>query len=239
MSDTPTDVFVGGYPDIDAATKDFDALAKLVEDKKVKIEAAILITHAEDGIGERGSRRPTIAAARESSGAARVGVLVGLAAPPLLAATAAGAAAGGLVGKFVDKRVETEMHDKIGENLPPGTAGIIAVFDDDAAARRRAGAAGRAREVDRPDGQEGHEGAQGRSRGGDGQVRPRPHGAADPGQELRRHDRPDDRPVGPRLDDHPRPEGAGGRAERPAHPHRRRRASGSRTRSAGPSRRRT
>ena len=36
-----------------------------------------------------------------------------------------------MIGKFVDHRVETEMHDKIGEKLPPGTAGIIAVFDDD------------------------------------------------------------------------------------------------------------
>jgi hypothetical protein len=30
------------------------------------------------------------------------------------------------------------MHDKIGENLPPGTAGIIAVFDDEQRRRRRA-----------------------------------------------------------------------------------------------------
>ena len=78
-----------------------------------------------------------------------VGVLVGLAAPPLLAATAVGAVAGGLIGKFVDHRVETEMHDKIGENLPPGTAGIIAVVRRLAAARGRAGAAGRAGEVGR------------------------------------------------------------------------------------------
>ena len=34
------------------------------------------------------------------------------------------------MGKFVDHRVETEIHDKIGENLPPGSAGIIAVFDE-------------------------------------------------------------------------------------------------------------
>ena len=27
-------------------------------------------------------------------------------------------------------KVEQELHDKIGENLPPGSAGIIAVFDD-------------------------------------------------------------------------------------------------------------
>ena len=31
MADTQTDVFVGGYPDIDVATTDFDALAELVK----------------------------------------------------------------------------------------------------------------------------------------------------------------------------------------------------------------
>jgi arylsulfatase len=130
MAKTTTDVFVGGYQDIETATADFEELAKLVADKKVKIEAAILITHAEDG---------TVAVQQTADHRGRkgvqwggtVGVLVGIAAPPLIAATAAGAAAGGLVGKFVDKRLETEMHDKIGENLPPGTAGIIAAFDDE------------------------------------------------------------------------------------------------------------
>jgi uncharacterized membrane protein len=48
MADTPTDVLVAGYQDIATATKDFDALADLARDKKVEIEAAILITHAED-----------------------------------------------------------------------------------------------------------------------------------------------------------------------------------------------
>ena len=49
MAKAMTDVLVGGYPSIDEAMKDFNALAKLVEDKKVEMEAAILITHAEDG----------------------------------------------------------------------------------------------------------------------------------------------------------------------------------------------
>jgi len=130
MADTHTDVFAGGYPDIDEATKDFDTLAQLVGDKQVKIEAAILITHAVDGtvsVQQTADHR-----GRKGAGyGGAVGFLVGLAAPPLLAVTAAGAAAGGLVGKFADKRLETGMHDKIGENLPPGTAGIIAVFEDD------------------------------------------------------------------------------------------------------------
>src|SRR5262245_27604896 len=95
MADEHTDVFVGGYPDIDTATADFDALAELVKNKQVKIEAAILITHARDGtVSVRQTADHRGRKGVEWGGA--VGLLVGLAAPPLLAVTAAGAAAGGL-----------------------------------------------------------------------------------------------------------------------------------------------
>ncbi len=60
-----------------------------------------------------------------------VGLAVGLFAPPLLASVAVGAVAGRVIGRFADHRVENEIHDKIGENLPPGSAGIIAIFDDE------------------------------------------------------------------------------------------------------------
>ena len=125
-----TVVFVGGYKDVDAASNEFDALAEAVAVKKVKLEAAILITHDTDGAV---SVRQT-ADHRGRKGAewgAGVGFLVGLAAPPLLAATAIGAVIGGLGGKGVDRKLQTQMHDTIGENLPAGTAGTIAVFDDD------------------------------------------------------------------------------------------------------------
>ena len=49
MADTRTCVLVAGYPDIETATKDFDALVAAVKAKKVKIEGAILVTHDEDG----------------------------------------------------------------------------------------------------------------------------------------------------------------------------------------------
>src|SRR5512144_444737 len=101
MADTHTDVFVGGYPNIDAATAELDALAGLVAEKKVKLEAAILITHHQDGtVSVRQTADHRGRKGVEWGGA--VGVLVGLAAPPLLATTAAGAVAGGLVGRFVD-----------------------------------------------------------------------------------------------------------------------------------------
>lgn len=130
MADTTTDVFVGGYRDVDSATRDFDTLAELVREKKVKIEAAILVTHAEEGgvvVRQTADHRGR----KGVEWGGGVGLLVGLAAPPLLATTAAGAAAGGLVGRFVDKRLETQLHDKLGEHLPVGTAGIIALFEDE------------------------------------------------------------------------------------------------------------
>jgi arylsulfatase len=106
MSDTPTDVLVAAYPDIDSANTDFDALAESVKGKQVKIEAAILIMHADDG---------TVSVRQTADGRGRKGVAWG---------------GGGLIGRFVDHRVQTEMHDKIGENLAAGTAAVIVLFDD-------------------------------------------------------------------------------------------------------------
>ena len=129
MADTLTDVLVAGYQDIEEATNDFEALIALVKEKQVSIEGAILVTHAEDGsvaVRQTGDNR-----GRKGTGwGGGVGLAVGLFAPPLLASVAVGAVAGGVIGKFVDHRVEQEIHDKIGENLPPGSAGIIAIFDD-------------------------------------------------------------------------------------------------------------
>ena len=130
MADTPTDVLVAGYQDIDAATGDFEALVALVKEKKVAIEGVILVTHAQDG--SVAVRQTGDNLGRKGMGwGGGVGLAVGLFAPPLLASVAVGAVAGGVIGRFVDHRVENEIHDKIGENLPPGSAGIIAVFDDE------------------------------------------------------------------------------------------------------------
>ena len=131
MAETsPTDVLVAGYQDIDEATKDFESLVALVKEKRVSIEGVILVTHAHDGsvsVRQTGDNR-----GRKGMGwGGGVGLAVGLFAPPLLASVAVGAVAGGVMSKFVDHRLEQEIHDKIGENLPPGSAGIIAVFDDE------------------------------------------------------------------------------------------------------------
>jgi uncharacterized membrane protein len=58
-----------------------------------------------------------------------VGLVVGLLAPPLLASVVVGGAAGVLVGKFARHRVESGLEDKMGAALPPGSAGIVAIYD--------------------------------------------------------------------------------------------------------------
>ena len=129
MSDTFA-VVMAGYQAIEPAKKDFDGLVELVKDKKVKIEGAILVEHDESGevrVSQTGDHL-----GRKGMGwGGGVGVLVGLAAPPLLAAIAVGAAAGGIVGKFAEHKVESGLEAELGEKLKPGTAAIIAMFDDD------------------------------------------------------------------------------------------------------------
>ena len=129
MGDT-YDVIMAAYPAVEAAQKDFDALVALVESKKVRTEGVILVERAADGevhVSQTGDHL-----GRKGLGwGGGVGVLVGLAAPPLLASVAVGAAAGGLVGKFMHHKVESGMESGLGEKLKPGTAAMIAMVDDE------------------------------------------------------------------------------------------------------------
>jgi arylsulfatase A-like enzyme/uncharacterized membrane protein len=129
MSDT-YDVIMAGYPSVEAAQKDFDALVGLVKDKQVRTDGLILVEH--DVSGQVRVSQTGDSLGRKGLGwGGGVGVLVGLAAPPLLAATAVGAAAGGLIGKFTHHKVESGMESGLGDKLKPGTAAIIAMIDDE------------------------------------------------------------------------------------------------------------
>ena len=64
---------------------------------------------------------------------AGVGLVIGLFAPPLLAAGVAGAALGGLAGKFARHRLQSGIGTKLDDALPPGTAGVIAIYEHEGA----------------------------------------------------------------------------------------------------------
>jgi uncharacterized membrane protein len=128
MSDTEFDVVIAAYLIPDLAEKEFDALVKLVEGGQLEVEGVVLVTVDADGTvavketGDHLGRKGL-----EIGGG--VGLVVGLFAPPLLAATVVGGAVGGVIGKFAKHRVESGLEEKMGAALPPGSAGIVAIYD--------------------------------------------------------------------------------------------------------------
>jgi arylsulfatase A-like enzyme/uncharacterized membrane protein len=127
MAEQMTDVLVAGYQSVDTASADFDGMIAAVQGRRLTVEAAILVAHDADGnvsVQQTGDHL-----GRKGAGwGGAVGFLVGLAAPPLLASVVVGAAGGAIVGKFASHKLESGLHDKLGEALKPGTAAIIAMF---------------------------------------------------------------------------------------------------------------
>ena len=126
------DVLIAVYLIPDLAQQDFDAYTNLAAGGGIITDGvALVIKDAEgevhvqetgDHLGRKGVKA-----------GAGVGLVVGLFAPPLLAATVVGGAIGGLAGKFARHRAKAGIGDKLDEALPPGSAGIIAIYEHDGA----------------------------------------------------------------------------------------------------------
>src|SRR5438034_989139 len=133
MSDNQQlDVLIAVYLIPDLAQKDFDAYAKLAGDGEIDTDGVALVVKDAEGevhvqeTGDHLGRK----GAKIGGGA---GLVIGLFAPPLLAATAVGAAAGAAVGKFAKHRLESGIAEKMDAALPVGSGGVIAVYDSDGA----------------------------------------------------------------------------------------------------------
>ena len=133
MSKDQKDVLIAAYLIEDLAKEDFDAVVKLAEDKAITLEGIVLVQKDSDGevhVTETGDHLGR----KGAKAGGGVGLVVGLFAPPLLAATAVGAAVGGVAGKFARHRLESGIGEKMDAALPSGSAGVIAVYDSDGAA---------------------------------------------------------------------------------------------------------
>ena len=128
MSDTEFDVVIAAYLIPDLARQDFDALVKLVEAKELEVEGVALVTNDADGnvtVDETGDHLGR-KGVKIGGG---VGLVVGLLSPPLLASAVVGGAVGGLVGKFAKHKIDSGLGEKLGAALPPGSAGVVAIYD--------------------------------------------------------------------------------------------------------------
>ena len=122
------DVLIAAYLFVDPARKDYDAFMHLVEEKNIRVEGVVLASKDHAGkmtVVEAGDH--LVRKGAEVVGG--VGLVVGLFAPPLLAATVVGAGAGALLAKFAKHRVESGIEKKMDETLPAGAATLIAIYD--------------------------------------------------------------------------------------------------------------
>jgi uncharacterized membrane protein len=128
MRDDPKDVLIAAYLFEDLARKDFDAVVKLAEDKTITVEGVVLVQKNADGdmhVTETGDHLGP----QGPQAGGGVGLVVGLLAPPLLATTAVGAAGGMVAGKFAEHRLDSGIGEKMDAALPPGSGGVMAVYD--------------------------------------------------------------------------------------------------------------
>ena len=146
MSDE-LEILIVAYPARETAAAEFDELVELIRTKQVRSEGAILVER--DEAGEVQVRQTGDHTGRKGMGwGGGVGVLVGLAAPPLLGAVAVGAAAGGLIGRFAGHKVTGGIAEGLSANLKPGMAAVLAAINsEDRLAAERALAGSPAKSV--------------------------------------------------------------------------------------------
>jgi uncharacterized membrane protein len=119
------EVLMAAYLFVAPGRKDYGAIMKLVKDKAITVEGAVLVS--KDHAGEMHI---------EEGG---VGLVVGLLEPRWLAKTALGKDVGTLATKFGKHRADSGIQKKLNETLGAGDAVLMAIYDyDDAGAVRKA-----------------------------------------------------------------------------------------------------
>jgi uncharacterized membrane protein len=128
-SDVPVDLYIAAYDDPNAAQGDFDSLKQLVRDGVIFVDAAVLVSR--DDEGKIAVKENAHEVAKGGMLGAVGGLVLGLIFPPgIIAATVVGGAAGAGAGGLMSHHREHEIKKDAEQVLPPGSSGIVAVFDE-------------------------------------------------------------------------------------------------------------
>ena len=116
MREQTIDVLIGGYLSTEAAQEDYEAVLNC----GARIEGAVVVSKDLDGT--LSVEQTDHMVEKGAAGLASVGFVVGLFAPPLLAATAVGAALGAVGGKVLHEKTGSKIEESAGETIPIGGA---------------------------------------------------------------------------------------------------------------------
>ena len=122
-------LYVATYDDKDSAESDFESLKAAEKSTEIEVVGAVVMSRDADGKVDVLAKGD----APEAGGAVLgggVGLVVGLFAPPLLAATAIGAGIGGLLGHLTKKHEEKKLGAELDEYFPANSSAVVVVVDD-------------------------------------------------------------------------------------------------------------
>jgi len=121
------DVLIGGYLSKDAADEDYEAVLA----SGAHVEGAVVVS--KDVEGNLAVEETDHMVRKGAEGLGAVGFVVGLFAPPLLAATAVGAALGAVGGEALHKKTGSKIEEAAGDTIPIGGAGLIVAYEHEQA----------------------------------------------------------------------------------------------------------
>ncbi|MBY5161325.1 DUF1269 domain-containing protein [Salsipaludibacter albus] len=141
-------LYVATYTDESDARTDYDALHDAQRSTDLMVLSAVVLSRDDDGevtVDQHGTGE--VATGTVSGGL--VGLAVGLFAPPLLLATAAGAGIGAGIGALMKRHHENELSVDLQDSLPPGSSAVVVVLEDTYLDRVDKALAKSAKKVDR------------------------------------------------------------------------------------------
>jgi uncharacterized membrane protein len=129
MSDAPVDLYIAAYSDPDAAQEDWDDIKQLARDDVITVEGLVLVSRDADGKIEVKDNAKDVGKGAKIGAVG--GAVIGLIFPPaFLASAAVGAGVGAGAGALLDHRHKKEIKADVEDVLPPGSSGIVALFDE-------------------------------------------------------------------------------------------------------------
>jgi uncharacterized membrane protein len=129
MSHDPNLVLiVGAYDDADSAKNDFEAL-KAAQGPDFSVVGAVVMSRDANGDVDVLSKGSGVTGGGAVLGGG-VGLVLGLFAPPLLAATVVGAGIGAVLGHLTKRHEEKELGVELGDYLPPNSSAVVVIVDD-------------------------------------------------------------------------------------------------------------
>ena len=129
QSQVPVDLYVAAYADPDAAQADWDAIKELAKQDVIEVDALVLVSRDLDGKIDVKDNFHVVGVAAGLGAAG--GLIIGLIFPPaFLASGVVGAGLGAGVGGLVSHASKKDIKEQVAASLPPGSSGIVVLFED-------------------------------------------------------------------------------------------------------------